>query len=106
METQPAEADTLLTWPSRKQTASHVGFLVPDLAAVRGLVVDEDIPIVSENDRLRQLTVEFPDNGEALRAWYAHTFGATASMRRQFFSAEFPRGPGFPGPRALAPGGT
>ena len=102
----------------------HVGFLVPDLAAVRGLVVDEDIPIVSENDRLRQLTVEFPDgvkieftetpelrmpislhhvhffvdNGEALRAWYAHTFGATASMRRQFFSAEFPGGPGFPGP--------
>ncbi len=102
----------------------HVGFLVPDLAAVKGLVVDEDIAIVSENDRLRQLTVEFPDgvkieftgtpelgmpislhhvhffveNGEALRAWYAHTFGATASMRRQFFSAEFPGGPGFPGP--------
>ena len=102
----------------------HVGFLVPDLAAVKGLVVDEGIPILGENDRLGQLTVEFPDgvkieftetpelrmrislhhvhffldNGEALRAWYAHTFGATASMRRQFFSAKFPGGPGFPGP--------
>ncbi len=102
----------------------HVGFLVPDLAAVKELVVGEDLVIVSENDRLRQLTVEFPDGvkieftgtpelsvpislhhvhffvegGEALRAWYAHTFGATASMRRQFFSAEFPGGRGFPGP--------
>jgi catechol 2,3-dioxygenase-like lactoylglutathione lyase family enzyme len=102
----------------------HVGFLVPDLAAVKALVVGNDIAIVSENDELRQLTVEFPDgvkieftgtpelgmpislhhvhffvgNGEALRAWYAHTFGATASMRRIFFSAEFPGGRGFPGP--------
>ena len=112
------------TGGSAGASVDHVGFLVPDLVAVRGLVVDEDISIVSENDRLRQLTVEFPDgvkieftetpelrvpislhhvhffvdNGEALRAWYVHTFGATASMRRQFFSAEFPGGPGFPGP--------
>ena len=35
---------------------------------------------------------------EALRAWYVDAFGATASMRRQFFSAEFPGGEGFPGP--------
>ena len=94
------------------------------LRSTGDVVVDEDITIVSENERLSQLTVEFPDgvkieftgtpglgmpislhhvhffveNGEALRAWYAHTFGAKASMRRIFFSAEFPGGPGFPGP--------
>ena len=43
------------TGGSAGASVDHVGFLVPDLAAVRGLVVGEDVPIVSENDRLRGL---------------------------------------------------
>lgn len=94
----------------------HVGFLVPDLAAVKARVLGAGLAVVSENPVTRQLFAMFPDgikvefsedrklgmpvkfhhihfasqHVETMRAWYAKTFGAKPGMRSHFKAADLP----------------
>lgn len=94
----------------------HVGFLVPDLAAMKARLAEGKLAIVSENAKTHQLFAMFPDGVkvefsedrslgmpikfhhihfasqqvEAMRAWYAKTFGAVPGMRSRFKAADLP----------------
>ena len=72
------------TGGSAEAYLDHVGFLVPDLAEVRGLVVSEEIPIVSENEERGQLTVEFPD-GVKIEFTETPELGLPISLHHVYF---------------------
>ncbi|MCC7499775.1 MAG: VOC family protein [Bryobacterales bacterium] len=94
----------------------HVGFLVPDLAAMKARVLAGRLAIVSENPKTRQFFAMFPDGVkvefseeralnvpirfhhihfasnqvEAMRAWYGEHFDAVPGMRSHFKAADLP----------------
>ncbi len=99
---------------SEASTVHHIGFAVKNLAEMKAKLAAANIGFTAENGRTAifpdKVLVEFaedtalktpiafhhihlatPDQ-EKLRGWYVKTFGATASMRGQFFAAMIPGG--------------
>jgi catechol 2,3-dioxygenase-like lactoylglutathione lyase family enzyme len=95
---------------------NHIGFLVPDLAAMKARVLNGKLTILSENPTTHQFFAEFPDaikvefsedralgmpikfhhvhfasqQVDDMRAWYAKTFHAVPGMRARFKAADLP----------------
>jgi catechol 2,3-dioxygenase-like lactoylglutathione lyase family enzyme len=94
----------------------HLGFLVRDLGETRQKLTGAGVPIVRELPATKQFFAMFPDkvkvefsedstidvpikhhhvhfasdNLEAMRAWYASTFGAIPGRRAKFQAADLP----------------
>jgi catechol 2,3-dioxygenase-like lactoylglutathione lyase family enzyme len=103
---------------SNGSTANHIGLLMKDYADLRTKLAAAKIETVFDNDKNKQIIVNFPDSvrvefnedasigapvvfhhihlmttdPEALQAWYVKTFGAEATTRRNLPAARIPGG--------------
>jgi catechol 2,3-dioxygenase-like lactoylglutathione lyase family enzyme len=103
---------------SNGSTANHIGFLMKDYADLKTKLAAAKIETVFDNDKNKQIIVNFPDSvrvefnedasigapvafhhihlmttdPEALQGWYVKTFGAEATTRRNLPAARIPGG--------------
>jgi catechol 2,3-dioxygenase-like lactoylglutathione lyase family enzyme len=113
---------------SNGASVDHEGFLVPSYLAAKDLLTARGVTLFSESAENKQVTFTFPDgvkiefseaadlrvpiahhhihmfvpNRESVRDWYVRAFGAVASARGNFISANFPGEGLFTGATACA----
>jgi catechol 2,3-dioxygenase-like lactoylglutathione lyase family enzyme len=101
---------------TESSVVDHLGFLVPDLPAMKQKLTAAGVPIVRELPATRQFFAMFPDNVkveftedkaldvpvrhhhvhfasdqvDAMRDWYAKNFAAVPGMRAKFKAADLP----------------